>query len=33
VLGLWLVREGDIERETLEGTAFEVEPEVEPARA
>src|SRR3954465_3305099 len=31
--GLWLVREGDIERETLEGTAFEVEPEVEPARA
>jgi len=33
VFGLWLVREGDIERETLEGTAFEVEPEVEPARA
>jgi EmrB/QacA subfamily drug resistance transporter len=33
VLGLWLVREGDIERETLEDTAFEVEPEVEPARA
>jgi hypothetical protein len=31
VFGLWLVREGDIERETLEGTAFEVEPE--PARA
>lgn len=33
VFGLWLVREDDIERETLEGTAFEVEPEVEPARA
>jgi EmrB/QacA subfamily drug resistance transporter len=33
VLALWLVRESDIERETLEGTAFEVEPEVEPARA
>jgi EmrB/QacA subfamily drug resistance transporter len=33
VFGLWLVREGDIERETLEGTALEVEPEVEPARA
>jgi EmrB/QacA subfamily drug resistance transporter len=33
VFGLWLVREGDIERETLEGTAFEAEPEVEPARA
>jgi EmrB/QacA subfamily drug resistance transporter len=31
VLALWLVREGDIERETLEDTAFEVEPE--PARA
>jgi EmrB/QacA subfamily drug resistance transporter len=33
VFGLWLVREGDIERETLEGTAFDVEPEVEAARA
>jgi EmrB/QacA subfamily drug resistance transporter len=33
VFGLWLVRESDIERETLEGTAFEVEPEPEPARA
>jgi EmrB/QacA subfamily drug resistance transporter len=31
VLALWLVRERDIERETLEGTAFEAEPE--PARA
>jgi EmrB/QacA subfamily drug resistance transporter len=31
ILGLWLVREGEIERETLEGTAFEVEPE--PSRA
>ena len=32
---LWLVRESDIERETLEGTAFETEvaPEPEPARA
>ncbi|HEX7279837.1 MAG TPA: MFS transporter [Solirubrobacterales bacterium] len=33
VLALWLVRESDIERETLEGTAFEVDPEPEPARA
>jgi EmrB/QacA subfamily drug resistance transporter len=33
VFALWLVREGDIERETLVDTAFEVEPEVEPARA
>ncbi|HET7417172.1 MAG TPA: MFS transporter [Solirubrobacterales bacterium] len=33
VLALWLVRESDIERETLVDTAFEVEPEVEPARA
>jgi len=33
VFGLWLVREGDIQRETLEGTVFDVEPEVEPARA
>lgn len=33
VFGLWLVRESDIERETLEGTAFDVEPEIEPARA
>lgn len=33
VFALWLVREGDIERETLEDTAFEAEPEVEPARA
>jgi EmrB/QacA subfamily drug resistance transporter len=33
VFGLWLVREGDIERETLVDTAFDVEPEVEPARA
>ena len=32
-LALWLVREGDIERETLEGTAFEAEVEPEPARA
>ncbi|HWT90015.1 MAG TPA: MFS transporter [Solirubrobacterales bacterium] len=31
VFALWLVREGDIEREALEGTAFEVEPE--PVRA
>lgn len=31
VLALWLVREGDIERETLVDTAFEVEPE--PANA
>jgi predicted MFS family arabinose efflux permease len=31
VLALWLVRESEIERETLEGTAFEVEPE--PAQA
>ncbi|HET7121096.1 MAG TPA: MFS transporter [Solirubrobacterales bacterium] len=33
VLALWLVRESDIERETLEGTAFEAEPEPEPATA
>jgi EmrB/QacA subfamily drug resistance transporter len=33
VLALWLVRESDIERETLVDTAFEVEPEAEPARA
>jgi EmrB/QacA subfamily drug resistance transporter len=33
VLALWLVRESEIERETLVDTAFEVEPEVEPARA
>jgi len=33
VFALWLVREGDIERETLEDTVFEREPEVEPARA
>lgn len=33
VFALWLVREEEIERETLVGTAFEVEPEVEPARA
>ena len=33
VFGLWLVREDDIERETLVDTAFEVEPEPEPARA
>jgi EmrB/QacA subfamily drug resistance transporter len=34
VLSLWLVREGDIERESLEGTAFEAElGEAEPARA
>jgi hypothetical protein len=33
VFALWLVREGDIERESLVDTAFEVEPEVEPARA
>jgi len=34
-LSLWLVRESDIERETLVGTDFEVapEPEPEPARA
>lgn len=31
VLALWLVREGDIERETLVDTAFEAEPE--PAKA
>jgi hypothetical protein len=32
---LWLVREGDIERETLVDMAFDgkVEPEPEPARA
>jgi EmrB/QacA subfamily drug resistance transporter len=30
---LWLVRENEIERETLVGTAFEAEPEPEPARA
>jgi EmrB/QacA subfamily drug resistance transporter len=33
VLALWLVREGDIERETLVDTAFEAEPEPDPARA
>ncbi|HXR60353.1 MAG TPA: MFS transporter [Solirubrobacterales bacterium] len=33
VFALWLVRESEIERETLVDTAFEVEPEVEPARA
>lgn len=33
VLALWLVRESDIERETLVDTAFEAEPEPEPARA
>ncbi len=33
VAALWLVREGDIERETLVGTAFESEVEPEPARA
>ena len=33
VLSLWLVREGDIERETLVGTDFEVEPEPEPVSA
>ena len=33
VLALWLVREGEIERETLEGTAFEAEPQPEPAQA
>jgi EmrB/QacA subfamily drug resistance transporter len=33
VAALWLVREGDIERETLVGTDFEAEPAVEPARA
>jgi EmrB/QacA subfamily drug resistance transporter len=33
VLALWLVRESDIERETLVGTDFEVEPEPEPASA
>ena len=33
-LALWLVRENEIERETLEGTAFETPaPEPEPARA
>jgi hypothetical protein len=31
VLALWLVRESDIERETLVDTAFEAEPEPEPA--
>ncbi len=31
VFALWLVRESDIERETLVDTAFEVEPEPEPA--
>jgi len=30
---LWLVREKDIERETLVGTDFEAQPEPEPARA
>ncbi len=30
VLALWLVREGEIERETLVGTAFEPEPEAGP---
>ena len=30
---LWLVRESEIERETLVGTDFEVEPEPEPAQA
>jgi prepilin signal peptidase PulO-like enzyme (type II secretory pathway) len=33
VFALWLVREDDIERETLVDTAFEVEPEAEAARA
>jgi EmrB/QacA subfamily drug resistance transporter len=33
VFSLWLVRESDIERETLVGTEFEAEPEPEPARA
>ena len=35
LLALWLVREGDIERETLVGTAFDAEAEAapEPARA
>ncbi|HYG97329.1 MAG TPA: MFS transporter, partial [Solirubrobacterales bacterium] len=33
VFALWLVRESDIERETLVDTAFEVEAEPEPARA
>jgi hypothetical protein len=33
VLALWLVRESDIERETLVDTAFEVEPEPEPVSA
>jgi EmrB/QacA subfamily drug resistance transporter len=32
VLALWLVREGDIERETLAGTALAAEAELEPAR-
>jgi predicted MFS family arabinose efflux permease len=33
VFALWLVRESDIERETLVDTAFEQEPEAEPAQA
>jgi EmrB/QacA subfamily drug resistance transporter len=33
VFALWLVREGDIEKETLVDTAFEAEPELEPAQA
>jgi EmrB/QacA subfamily drug resistance transporter len=33
VFALWLVREGDIERESLVDTAFEVEPEVGPVQA
>ena len=33
VLALWLVRESDIERETLVGTAFEVEAQPEAAQA
>ncbi len=33
VLALWLVRESEIERETLAGTDFEVEPESEPVHA
>jgi EmrB/QacA subfamily drug resistance transporter len=33
VMALWLVREGDIERETLVDAAFETEAEIEPARA
>jgi EmrB/QacA subfamily drug resistance transporter len=33
LLALWLVRESEIERETLVGTALEPEPEPEPARA